>query len=770
MVLEPCSINFSKLFYMLLNEDNSLENDFSPAIIFLCNREGEILITHEYGDLSKEMIDFYHSVEEFTNTKELTYSNREYHMYRKLIELPADLEDWYGYLGIITEKSKYDKKVVSTLLLGLIKSLQIGTKLIEEEKRNKHLLNKDSVHYFISRILKETEYTSDIQVFSHHFLNCLHQLNNYQGEVIFSLTNKASQVFNPVEATDKSVLQWKELYEIDKESLINYFLEMKEKGFTALHYIDIKDRKLFSKQCEYENIIIIPVSYGIKYLGIVIFLDKNNRAMLKSIELITVLLKSIAPWFKRMIDYEQMLFDKTRKDLLLKVNRKFHSSMDVNAILEEILQALFEAYPSFQINLLLSHDWNVPEHLPIEPLDFQVSTEDDLAAKAYLTGHLQLEVSINESKTFLYVPLKGKQGVYGVFKMGALSTKVFLEDELEFIQVLADTGGSAIENAELYQQSQQHIANLKLINQTSQQLNENLKLSDVVQYMVNRMVQDFSADEVGFIIFRDKNFSSQDILDGSSSYFFSIDCIHTLKPIVEKVRTNKEGVFKGNVELGNDSNFHSMMIVPMIHNKEVIGAVMVLGSQAYSFSFDMFKLFRSLVQHSTLAFVNSILHGELEHLVITDYLTKLYTREYLDDQITQSFNQDQKGSFILIDIDHFKQINDRFGHQIGDDVIIQVANSINDNIRGHQDLAARWGGEELAVYLRGAELEDAVKIAERIRERVMKITNPHVTVSCGVASWSETIGNKSLKTLFNFADQALYNAKENGRNKVKFTP
>ena len=124
----------------------------------------------------------------------------------------------------------------------------------------------------------------------------------------------------------------------------------------------------------------------------------------------------------------------------------------------------------------------------------------------------------------------------------------------------------------------------------------------------------------------------------------------------------------------------------------------MLQKEPYYFSFDNFKLLQSLIHHSSLAMANSILREELEKMVITDHLTQLRSRNYLDKQMGESMQEDEEGTFILIDIDNFKKVNDTYGHQIGDDILVQVANLIQSNIR-ESDIGARWGGEELAIYL-----------------------------------------------------------------------
>jgi diguanylate cyclase (GGDEF)-like protein len=176
-------------------------------------------------------------------------------------------------------------------------------------------------------------------------------------------------------------------------------------------------------------------------------------------------------------------------------------------------------------------------------------------------------------------------------------------------------------------------------------------------------------------------------------------------------------------------------------------------------------LFEILAQHANLAIMNASLHSEMEHMVITDNLTGLYNRKYLDDHMTLSLTRDHHGTLLVIDIDHFKQINDTYGHQSGDNVLRQVARIIRENVR-ESDIAARWGGEEFAVYLPHVELNQGVQIAERIRKNVELKTNPKVTISCGISYWDRSKDGKvTVESVFAIADEVLYEAKKAGRNK-----
>lgn len=462
--------------------------------------------------------------------------------------------------------------------------------------------------------------------------------------------------------------------------------------------------------------------------------------------------------------FVKTILEERRYKQLYRVTEKFHSSMNMDDVLGEIIHTLQEVYPTFTYYLLLSHDNNKLEDLPIKDLEYD--SENIAAMQAYVTGVSQFEDSLQDKRSVLYAPLKGKQGVYGVLQVISPNTIVFPNNEVEFITLLANTAGTALENAQLYQQSKRLIKDLQLINETSHRLNSNLRLTETMAFITEQIIQSFDAEEVGFILFL-KDYKELKILQGSTDFFQQKEAKPYIDYIKGKVEVDKESLFIGDFHLdeeGDSTSYKSIMAVPMTQSGVLKGMALVMHQSPYHFSFETFKLLQSLVHHSTLAFTNSMLREELEKMVVTDHLTKLYSRSYLDDKIHQSMNEDHEGTFMMVDIDNFKLINDTFGHQIGDDVIIQVADLINANIRG-SDIGARWGGEELAIYLPGVSLAAGLVIAERLVKRVSEHTEPQVTISCGVSHWNRG-RQDSYPTLFKRADKALYIAKQSGKNKV----
>ena len=163
----------------------------------------------------------------------------------------------------------------------------------------------------------------------------------------------------------------------------------------------------------------------------------------------------------------------------------------------------------------------------------------------------------------------------------------------------------------------------------------------------------------------------------------------------------------------------------------------------------------------------------LEKLSITDSLTGLHNRRQLNIELSSEWNRSQRlgsrFSLMLFDVDHFKRINDQYGHPVGDEVLRRIGQCLLEKIRGI-DVAARYGGEEFAVLLPGIDSSHALVVAERVRLAMADLQietshGPlHFTVSIGLSD-SHSPGLVSDETLLHRVDQALYHAKRNGRNR-----
>lgn len=171
-------------------------------------------------------------------------------------------------------------------------------------------------------------------------------------------------------------------------------------------------------------------------------------------------------------------------------------------------------------------------------------------------------------------------------------------------------------------------------------------------------------------------------------------------------------------------------------------------------------------------------HAMLRNMAIKDGLTRIYNKRYFSEVLEKECEYNRRNQVglcvILFDIDHFKQINDTWGHPAGDCILKNLAQLIDSKARDY-DVFARYGGEEFVFLLRGSPLPAAVKLAERVRqevdEQVFVYDNLElkITISLGVSFW-DGVDPMSSKELVEAADRRLYEAKEGGRNKVCHDP
>ncbi len=175
----------------------------------------------------------------------------------------------------------------------------------------------------------------------------------------------------------------------------------------------------------------------------------------------------------------------------------------------------------------------------------------------------------------------------------------------------------------------------------------------------------------------------------------------------------------------------------------------------------------------------STLNDELTHMARTDALTGLDNRRYFMDQARREFSRSRRTgmplTLLLIDADHFKSVNDTWGHDVGDKVLQEIADVLRTSVRAH-DVAARFGGEEFVVLLPETDCREAAIISERVRaaaeNRLLRVDDfaVQVTLSVGCTTVSPCERSMDVDALLKRADVALYAAKKNGRNRVERYP
>jgi diguanylate cyclase (GGDEF)-like protein len=229
------------------------------------------------------------------------------------------------------------------------------------------------------------------------------------------------------------------------------------------------------------------------------------------------------------------------------------------------------------------------------------------------------------------------------------------------------------------------------------------------------------------------------------------------------------------------SGLASIALVPLIRNRRLIGSLNLGSRDPGRFTpllgTDFVEHMGSII---AICLENVISNEMLKYIGLTDALTGVYNRRYIDrrlvEEVARARRQGYRLSCLYIDVDHFKQVNDTYGHQAGDDVLREVASRIKAELR-MSDALGRFGGEEFVVLLIDADVESASVVAQRIRASVANQLfllgegqGLAVTVSIGVAALDESERELAIEDaaqeLVAQADGALYEAKQQGRDRV----
>lgn len=221
----------------------------------------------------------------------------------------------------------------------------------------------------------------------------------------------------------------------------------------------------------------------------------------------------------------------------------------------------------------------------------------------------------------------------------------------------------------------------------------------------------------------------------------------------------------------NPNTFKTKHILPLYYDETLIGGICFYNTE--DVNYQKSKFYKTMLKELILLLRMRCLYAEKEYISVTDGLTGLYNRRHFEVNIEREFLRTRRYqgdlSIAMIDIDHFKQINDTYGHQFGDYVLKEISKIFLASFR-KTDMIYRYGGEEIVVILTETPLEGALIPLERLKDKIAQTpfiyngTQTNVTISIGVSYKFEELA--SHKELVGAADKALYKAKQTGRNRV----
>jgi len=228
-------------------------------------------------------------------------------------------------------------------------------------------------------------------------------------------------------------------------------------------------------------------------------------------------------------------------------------------------------------------------------------------------------------------------------------------------------------------------------------------------------------------------------------------------------------------ERGKNLGIHSVIGVPIFIREEYAGYIIVEHTLYDFFNYDHIKFISSIANQIGVALENNLLYNQLKEISSRDPLLGIYNRRHFFNVVEEKINENPSIRFavVMMDIDDFKKINDMYGHQFGDEALIETSRIISEGI-GKNDIVARYGGEEIVIYIEDVDgKEEAIKKVEDIRVRLCDNIvhcgsyNKNITASFGISYYP--YDSADLQEVLSIADIMMYNAKKAGKNRVEST-
>ncbi len=365
----------------------------------------------------------------------------------------------------------------------------------------------------------------------------------------------------------------------------------------------------------------------------------------------------------------------------------------------------------------------------------------------------------------------------GSYPLGVLAVdsdryKAFKRSDLKALESFAGMLVNIVRRGRIYPQIKLERDGLKILHEESSQLISTINIDEMCRKIVEGVSAISGAPSVVFLK-KGKTYELAESFNMAVPERKQYEIEDTLLDMCVK---NRERFYLSDVTAMKKkvlpfkvSNLSSILCLPMIYENDIIGIVVTVSDKIDAFNNHQMELLDVLANQASMSVTNARFHYEIEQMAITDGLTGLFNHRYFQERLTDEMKRVGRSemplSLILTDIDFFKKVNDTYGHPAGDAVLREMSQIIRGRMR-ETDIAARYGGEEFALIMANTDAIGAKKIAEDLRIAVKKTEFPEVdtiTISLGISTFPENASTK--KDFIDKADQALYFAKENGRNR-----
>ena len=401
---------------------------------------------------------------------------------------------------------------------------------------------------------------------------------------------------------------------------------------------------------------------------------------------------------------------------------------------------------------------------------------DVMTDKRYYNGIDK--ISKFKTHSILCTPIMAGKIIHGVIELINKKKDPFSHDDLEKITTLASFAAFALNKSNLIKTERRRVEEITLLFEIGTYLSGMLNLEELLQRSSRLIRQSFNFYYIGISLFNRedgilelKSFDSEEKMEPKRKKV-AFDQGYMGWVVRHGISIRVGNVLNDNRYLKGIDSVRSEMVIPLKRKDTILG-VIDIGSKNYNaFNDSDQMLTEQIARLLSISIENAMLYKKVGKLAITDELTGLYNARYCHITLENLSKKKEKPfSVIFLDLDFFKLVNDRYGHQIGGKLLHEVGNLVKYGA-GRDGITVRYGGDEYAVISPGTKKDKALKIAGNILKLINSAVflkdesiNYHITASLGIASFPENAENG--EHVFMLADRAMYWVKNHGRNGIK---
>ncbi len=453
-----------------------------------------------------------------------------------------------------------------------------------------------------------------------------------------------------------------------------------------------------------------------------------------------------------------------------------------NGLSEKVFEKLKkQRVPFSTIKNLMQERFRISKSFYINHEDMNISNMEKTIDKiAYVLPEEKPEEYINwHPEDILIIPLYSKENkILGMITVDKpINRYVNLKESIEILESFAQTAAISLENAKLFSKMEQLIKNLEKVSTISALMNSHIQLEDLLSHFVKSIKENFPHYNTSIILYNQFNELEIKAYSGYTDKYIERvnEMLKMGEGIVGWVAEHKTPVHVKDTR--SDPRFVGRLDVPMSEiavpleiSSGMIGILDIESEGVNSLDENDFRIVTILASHLSVSIDNTFKYEETKRIANTDPLTNTYNYRFFIDKLKEELERSKKLSIplsiLMLDIDYFKEINDNYGHMVGDMVIKDLAQLLSKTVR-KGDIVIRYGGDEFFIILPGTGKQFTHSIAEKINKLVKKtnFTNGiKITVSVGTVTYPDD--GDSVETLLKWVDDALYDAKRKGRDRI----